>query len=68
MKVLGKFITIIFKGAIGLAAIYFTNMLLNNWQISIGLNACNGLIIGILGLSGYLLLYVLAVIDILLIK
>ncbi len=68
MKFLGKIITVLLKGGVGLAAVYFTNMLLVNWQISIGLNVCNGLIMGILGLSGYLFLYVLAVVDVLLLK
>ncbi|MBC7960146.1 MAG: pro-sigmaK processing inhibitor BofA family protein, partial [Vallitaleaceae bacterium] len=59
---------VLLKGILGLGAIYLANLALANWQIAIGLNACNGLIIGILGISGFILLYVLALVDIFLLK
>lgn len=68
MKALRLFLSVLAKGAIGMVAIYFTNLALSNWHIAVGINACNGLIVGILGLSGYLLLYVLVCIDIAIFK
>lgn len=64
MKALRLLLSVFVKGVIGIAAVYFTNLALSNWHIAVGINACNGIIIGILGLSGYLLLYVLVCIDI----
>lgn len=68
LKVLSILFSVILKGVMGLAAIYLTNLALINWHISIGINACNGLVIGILGISGFLLLYTLAVIDFFILK
>lgn len=68
MKALRLLLGVTVKGIIGIVAIYFTNLALNSWHISVGVNACNGIIIGILGLSGYLLLYVLVCIDIAIFK
>jgi hypothetical protein len=68
MRALRLLLSILAKSIIGIVAIYFTNLALSNWHIAVGINACNGIIIGILGLSGYLLLYVLVCIDIAIFK
>ncbi|PKM95353.1 MAG: pro-sigmaK processing inhibitor BofA [Firmicutes bacterium HGW-Firmicutes-1] len=68
MKALRLLLSVVIKGVIGILGIYITNLALSSWHISVGVNACNGIIIGILGLSGYLLLYVLVCIDIAIFK
>ncbi|PKM51597.1 MAG: pro-sigmaK processing inhibitor BofA [Firmicutes bacterium HGW-Firmicutes-7] len=68
MKALRLLLGVVLKGVIGIFAIYATNLALSTWHISVGINACNGIIIGILGLSGYLLLYILVCIDIAIFK
>lgn len=68
MKALSILFTIVLKGAIGIFAIYITNLALSSWNISVGMNLCNAIIIGILGLSGYLFLYALVLIDIMIFR
>lgn len=63
MKVYGLIFKIIIRGIIGVALIYFTNMYTFNYDIQVGVNAINGMVIGVLGLLGYIMLYLLVVID-----
>lgn len=63
MKIFGKFIIFLIKGGLGIGAIYVTNLLLSSVNIAVGLNIVNGTVIGILGLSGFFLLYALALVD-----
>lgn len=64
MKALKILLTITLKGVIGLLAVYLTNFALSSWHIFVGINPCNAIIIGVLGISGYFLLYALVFIDI----
>lgn len=68
MKVFRFFAIIMFKGLLGVLGIYFTNLALSNWHISVGLNVVNGLFIGVMGIAGFVLLYVLAGLDWILFK
>lgn len=68
MKALRLLLSVVIKGLIGCLAIYFTNIALSSWHISVGINAFNGIVIGILGLSGYLFLYILVCIDVAIFK
>lgn len=54
---------ILVKGSIGAALIYFTNIYTFDYDIQVGVNAINGIIIGVLGFMGYIMLYLLVIID-----
>lgn len=63
MKPIGKLISIIVKGGFGLVFIFLVNMLLSSLGLFVGLNIANGVVIGLLGIPGFLLLYALALVD-----
>lgn len=54
---------ILIRGSIGAALIYFTNIYTFNYDIQVGVNAINGMVIGVLGFMGYIMLYLLVIID-----
>lgn len=63
MKPVKKILLIIIKGCIGLAAIYGFNYILQGLGLGVGVNVVNGIVVGFLGLPGFVLLYSLAIID-----
>jgi inhibitor of the pro-sigma K processing machinery len=63
MKLIFRIVIFFLRGVIGLVAIYFTNILTANYNIEIGMNFITGCTIGLLGIPGYILLYVLALMD-----
>ncbi|NMA84957.1 MAG: SigmaK-factor processing regulatory BofA [Epulopiscium sp.] len=61
-KPLKKILKMIRNGAIGLLVIWLLNFVTATFQLQIGINLLNGAIIGILGIPGLILLYLLKLI------
>ncbi len=63
MKPFKLLLKVLLRGGLGLGAIYLCNIILTALGLFVGINIVNGLVIGLLGLPGFLLLYSLAAID-----